>query len=282
MAKMRSVLFTVILFYFCQNVSAQDTLLLINGKRIIVSSVDLHDYTIAYRPQDNSKKLKTIDPNRLFSILYRDGKERIVYQPDSLDPLDFKVEEMRTFIHGEEDARILYKNTTVKAFGVAVGAGSAFLTFYGIIGPPIYATVLGSFSPNVEKKLTFQIGGNAADELGISAGSYLNNVTGKNASPIIKKEQKLKIANKTIRFKQDTNLDSTVALINSRFNCLRVHAANEEGKLKLYKTNAPERIKESPYQEGFEKRVRDYKIRNGMIYGLVGFVAMSIALSIKY
>ena len=67
-----------------------------------------------------------------------------------------------------------------------------------------------------------------------------------------------------------------MSLINSKFNCLRVNAANDNGKIKLYKSNSPSLINVNEYREGFEKKVRDYKIRNAMLSSLVGFIAGSI------
>ena len=156
---MRKLFFLFLLAGFCQSIAAQDTLLLITGRKIVVSSVDLSGNTIASRKLETGSKLKTIDPERVFSITYKDGTERIIYLPDSLDPIDFKVDEMRNFIHGELDACELYKNTPIKVVGFLVGGGSAMLgLFYGLIGPPIYSTVVGSYSPNIEKKLSFDSG----------------------------------------------------------------------------------------------------------------------------
>ena len=270
---MQKIFCTLFFIYFCNSAIAQDTLLLISGRKIIVSSVDLRDNTISYRNFKDGSKLKTIDPFRVFSIIYRDGNERIIYLPDTLDPLDFKVDEMRNFIKGVQDAQDLYKNTFLKVTGTGIGAGFGLLGFYGIIGPPLYSTIVGSFSPHIEKKLSFDVSGPAAEVLGIPSGKYLNNTTGKNSNPLIKKYQELKIGNKSILFNQDTNLDSTVSLINSKFNCLRLNAANDNGKIMLYKSDSPELINVGSYREGFEKKVREYKIRNGMLSGLIGFIA---------
>ena len=279
---MQKFFYTLFFIYFCHTSIAQDTLLLITGRQIVVSSVDLSDNTIAYRNIKDKSKLKTIDPGRVFSVIYKVGNERIIYQPDSLDPLEFKVDEMRNFIKGEQDASKLYKNNFIKAAGIGIGAGFAYFTFYGLVGPPLYSTIVGSYSPDVDKQLSFKVEGDAAEELGISSGKYLNNISGKNSSPVIKKDQVLKLSNKTIKFNQDTNLDSTISIINSQFNCIRVNASNENGKIKLYKSDSPALISAGAYQEGFEKRVRDYKIRNAMVSGLVGFVSGIITYSILF
>ena len=277
---MQRFFYTLFFIYLCELVTAQDTLLLISGRKIVVTTVDLHDNTIAYRSVKKPAVLKTIEPDRVFSVIYRDGNERIVYIPDSLDPLDFKVEEMRTFIYGVQDAQRLYRNNFIKIAGVGIGGGFALLGFYGIVGPPLYATIVGSYSPNIEKKLSFGVSGNGAESLGISEGKYMNEVTGKNSSPVIKKDQELCIGSTKLKFTEDANLESTVNLINSKFNCLRVSAANDNGKIRLYKTNSKDLINVNEYREGFEKKVRDYKIRNAMLSGLVGFIVGGITYAV--
>lgn len=279
---MQKFFYTLFFIYFCHSVTAQDTLVLISGRKIVVSSVDLKDNTIAYRNIKSGSKLKTIDPGRVFSVIYRDGKERIIFETDSLDPIDFKVEEMRNFIKGEQDALKFYNNTLIKIAGVGIGGGFGLLGFYGLVGPPLYSTIIGSYSPNVEKKLSFNVSGDAAEAIGINSGKYMNDITGKNTSPEIKKNQSLKISGKTILFTKDANLDSTVSLINSHFKCTRVNAANVNGKIKLYKSNTPDLITVGAYREGFEKKVRDYKIRNGMLSGIIGFIIGSITYAIVY
>lgn len=67
---MRILLFSLFFFILSTGlINAQDTLVLINGKTILVRSVDLKDYTIAYRKMDPKSKLKTIDPERIFQFV---------------------------------------------------------------------------------------------------------------------------------------------------------------------------------------------------------------------
>ena len=149
------VLSGLLLFFLISLVPAraQDTLLLINGHKMVVKSVDLKDYTIAYRTLGKNR-LRTIDPYRVFSIVYADGTERVIYERDSLDPVDFSVEQMRMFIRGEQDADRYYKNTTNKVAAFLIGGGASYFTIYGLVIPPLYATIIGSFSPRIEKYQT--------------------------------------------------------------------------------------------------------------------------------
>ena len=63
----------------------------------------------------------------MFSISYADGTERVIYERDSLDPVDFSVEQMRMFIRGEQDADRYYKNTTNKVAAFLIGGGALTL-----------------------------------------------------------------------------------------------------------------------------------------------------------
>lgn len=143
------LLLTAMFFFAVSN--AQDTLLLINGREIPAKSIDLKDYTIAYRTAGEKSKLKTIDPYRVFSIRYQDGTERVIYQKDPTDPYDFTPEQMRLFIMGEQDAARYYHNNVNKGAAFLVGAGSSIFAIYGLLIPPLYSTVVGSFTPSMER-----------------------------------------------------------------------------------------------------------------------------------
>ena len=174
------------------------TLLLINGKTIPFKLIESNGYDLVYRTPDPKNKIKKIDPERVFSIQYINGTERVVFQRDTLDPLEFTEEEMRMFIKGEQDADRLYHNNLNKVGGFAAGFVSSYFGFYGVIGPPIYATFFGAFTPNVKK----------------------------------------------------------------------------------IKGVDPELLKVSEYREGFEKKARDRKIRNGLISGFIGFAVGVITFSV--
>ncbi len=144
-------LFLSLAFLFVSFTSnAQDKILLINGKVIEVKSVDVIGNTIAYHTLKRDKPRK-INPERVFSIQHTDGTERIVYVSDPLDPSDFKPEEMRMFIKGEQEANMYHRTIPHEIAAAAIGAGAGLLTIYGLIIPALYSTVAGSFSPNIER-----------------------------------------------------------------------------------------------------------------------------------
>lgn len=275
---MQKLLF--VLFIFISVIcSAQDTLVLITGKIIPVKSVDLSEYTITYRTLDG-RKLKNIDPARIFSIKYQNGAERVIFQTDSLDPIDFTEGEMRHFIKGEQDAREFYRNRIVRYSSFIVGGYSAYYAIYGLAGPILYSTVIGGYSPNVKKRLTFNLSGNALDKAGLHSGEIVNSSIGTVVNPVFEKNSELKIERRKIIFKENTSIDSAVALINSNFNKHRVHAINQNNQLKLFRSNDDRNLDDEIYREGFEKRSRDYKIRNSLIGGLIGYLVSAVTLSI--
>ncbi|MFM7217510.1 MAG: hypothetical protein ACKO1U_05785 [Bacteroidota bacterium] len=130
--------------------SAQDTLLLLNGHQLIADSIRLEGFDVAAFLKDR-KKPKQINSYRVFSIRHADGQEEVVYQKDITDPLDFSEEEMRMFIAGEQDADRYYKNNFNKGLSFAVGFGSSLAAIYGLVIPPLYSTVVGSFTPNMDR-----------------------------------------------------------------------------------------------------------------------------------
>ena len=202
LASLLGVLFAFSLFAQDSTQTIQDSsqagsLLLINGKLIPFRYIESNGFDIVYRTPERNK-LKKIDPERVFAIQYMDGRERVVFQRDTLDPLEFTEEEMRLFIKGEQDASRLYHNNWNKVGGFTAGVASSYFGFYGLVGPFLYTTLFGAFTPNVEK----------------------------------------------------------------------IEGVD------------PELIKIPEYREGFEKKARDRKIRNGLISGFIGFAVGSIAFSI--
>ncbi|TAH42876.1 MAG: hypothetical protein EYC69_04705 [Bacteroidetes bacterium] len=275
----RKLLLFASFFIFTVQAQGQDTLVLLNGRVIPVLSVDFQEYRVAYRklPKQSKQisesqttesgsikkkktKYKTMDPLRIFSVKYSDGTERVVYRPDSLDPMEFSQDQMRLFIKGEQDADKYYKNNFNKGLGFSLGAGAGLLGFYGLAVPPLYATIMGSFTPNLSNRL--------------------------------KRQNKLQ-ETKTI-------LDAmSVPVLPSAGSSPETLAAYEESKskydaavkkhekaLKCHQKNIafsdPDLLARNEYREGYERKARDRKIRNAMLSGLAGFVMLVVGLPIIY
>jgi hypothetical protein len=143
-------IFSALVFLIAAAASAQDRIILINGNVLEVRNVELKDNNISFQSMKKEKR-KKINPYRVFSIQYANGTEEVIFVTDPLDPNDFKPEEMRMFIKGEQEAKIYYHNTGNKIAAAAIGASAGLLTIYGIVVPALYSTIVGSFSPNVYK-----------------------------------------------------------------------------------------------------------------------------------
>jgi hypothetical protein len=144
------LIFSAFFFLLAVMASAQDKIVLINGDVLEVRNVELKDNRISFQRMTREKR-KKIDPYKVFSVQFQDGHEQVIFVSDPLDPNDFKPEEMRMFIRGEQDAKIYYHNVGNKIASGLVGAGSGLLTIYGLVVPALYSTIVGSFSPNVQK-----------------------------------------------------------------------------------------------------------------------------------
>jgi hypothetical protein len=149
---MRIKLKTLLILFLLlsSGVFAQDTITLLNGKTLIVKSTELSGFSLNYRTLKPKSKLKRIDVDNVFSIRHPDGTEFIVYQPDTLDEEDYTISEMRMYIKGEQDALKYYRNHLNKVGAFVFGMGSAYFSFYGIVGPAIYASLIGSAVPKID------------------------------------------------------------------------------------------------------------------------------------
>jgi len=139
------------LFLFVLKANAQDTILFFNGKVIDVNNLSVNDRFVTYNNPKKPAKPHRIDRYRVFSIKKQDSSEQVLYQPNPVYD-DLSIEEMRYFIRGEQDAVAYYRPTLLTIAAAGVGIAAAPLGFYGLIVPPLFATITGNFSPNVSKQ----------------------------------------------------------------------------------------------------------------------------------
>ena len=275
----RKLLFLASIFICVAQAQGQDTLVLINGRVIPVLSVDFQEYRVAYRklpkgaeqkaqaqstengtPNKKKSKFRTMDPLRIFSVKYSDGTERVIYRPDSLDPMEFTQDQMRLFIKGEQDADKYYKNNFNKGLGFGLGAGAGLLGFYGLAVPPLYATIMGSFTPNLSNRLKRQ---NRLQE----AKSVLDAMT----MPLAPVGD---ASSEAIATYEDSKSKYNAAVKNYD-KALKCHPRN-------IAFSDPDLLARNEYREGYERKARDRKIRNAMLSGLAGFVMLVVGLPIIY
>src|SRR4051812_5266715 len=154
---MAKIIFAAFVFLFMgfswKTSTSQDVLTLYNGRKIYTKIVEVTpEYIIYKHSTDIKERNKSILIPRVFSIESA-GKEEVLYKPDPMEPDLFTLEEMRMFIRGEQEAMRFYDNNTLKVVSVATGIASGYFGFfYGLIGPPLVTTIVGSFSPRMSKQ----------------------------------------------------------------------------------------------------------------------------------
>jgi hypothetical protein len=130
----------------------QDKVLFTNGKEKEVTVVKIDEYSIVYH-KPNKKNEKKFRKENVFSITYLDGKEEIIYNPDTLGFLvtdvvepevDYTVEEMRRYIAGAQDGRKVKKTAALLTSAGISTVGSGLGAFFGPIAPATYIIVLGT------------------------------------------------------------------------------------------------------------------------------------------
>ena len=143
--------------------SAQDTIMLMRGKRLLVSDskveVTAKGDTIVSYQLDGKRKHKSID--KVFSLSNKDG-EQVFYSTESLDD-ELTVNQMRRFLQGKAD----YSGSFEWGFfagGVAATAAGALIPTVnfnigsshasvpvGLVVPFGYVFVVGNTTKSVEK-----------------------------------------------------------------------------------------------------------------------------------
>lgn len=134
-----------------------DTILLLNSQKVYAKVIDTTKNLVTYQYIGKKEKQfeSAIEAERVFSIKYANGKESLLYSPDTSNEDEFSVEDMRYFIKGQQDALEHYK--TKKSFytGVGMGLVGAYVATPFIILSPVipgaYSFVNGSRWMKIKK-----------------------------------------------------------------------------------------------------------------------------------
>jgi hypothetical protein len=143
MPRLILLLFVLISFH----VSAQDTLLLMNGRemncRILADTGTVFEFELV---KPNGKvKLRELHKNDVFSVKKAGQQEVILYAQDELLGDIYSIDEMRFYLAGEHDARENFSAWPTFAVGFALCAGISLWGGDGYItavGPPILYTMI--------------------------------------------------------------------------------------------------------------------------------------------
>jgi hypothetical protein len=113
---------------FSQTLKAgpKDTVLFMNGGKLAGEILDTSFHKIKVQYVRKRGKIKTIviEEDLVFSLTYKNGKEKIIYEQDTLTGNYFTADETRLFILGEQDAERYYHSPYVTATSILIGFAS--------------------------------------------------------------------------------------------------------------------------------------------------------------
>ena len=124
---------------------AKDTVILMNGDKLPGEVVDTiyHKLKVKFVTKKGKEKTVLIDDELVFSVLFKDGREKIIYEQDTINGNYFSVDETRMFIYGERDAEKYYHTPIATVTSIAVGLASGYVgSFLCPIPPFVYSGLL--------------------------------------------------------------------------------------------------------------------------------------------
>ena len=143
MKKLFVILLGILVVQLC---NSQDTLWLVNGRKIAISGYELIGDSTTVRIATSRGHHKRFATETVFSVMDSLGVEKIWYQPNG-DDYRLEPDEMRNYIDGEYKALTTYKPRWAFASGFALGAVSPFLI--GDLAPilPLSGSILLARKP---------------------------------------------------------------------------------------------------------------------------------------
>lgn len=153
---LRHLLLFLLFFISSIRLFSQDKIVLISGKTIEGKIISVTEDTIRFQfPEKQKTETGYIESYRVFSIVYPDGKETVIYKYDTLTVNDRTEEELRNFITGEQDALRGYKPSSAAIFSLLISGTTAFLlkgSFIIIVVPFVtYMAFAALLKPGIDK-----------------------------------------------------------------------------------------------------------------------------------
>jgi len=119
----------------------QDTVFMMNGDVVVTRILDtLPENVYCMHPKPTKKKPDRkllMEKERIFSIKFSNGAERLCYKYDTMAGNFFTVPEMRCFVNGEQDASKYFRGRADFWGGLVVGLASG--TFMPRLGGTFWA-----------------------------------------------------------------------------------------------------------------------------------------------
>jgi hypothetical protein len=136
---------------------AQDSIVLYSGKSILAKVRDEKSQTfISYQFHKGNKiKTKYLYKENIFAIYYHDSVSDMLYVPQLNDESPFTVEQMQSFVGGENLARYRYHPRWATICGTATGLAVIPLGIYGFLVPTAYVSIFASTPVKPLKKKYF-------------------------------------------------------------------------------------------------------------------------------
>ena len=116
-----------------------DTIYFLNGEIKAVKVVDTVSHFVRFLPEIRTKRphVKDVEKDRIFSVKFSNGRDRIFYFYDSAIGNVFTVMEAKMFMLGEQEADKSYRNKWPPIIGFAVGAVSPIVFSNAVMLSPI-------------------------------------------------------------------------------------------------------------------------------------------------
>lgn len=152
---MRYLLFPLFFLYvssfcFAQTVLSpsdfsSDTVIMMNGEQIPCLIIDSTLYGARIMVKNKKGKVQEVllEGERVFSLRFSDGREKVIYRKDANEDDTFTEEEARLFIIGERDAKKGFRSPAATVGGFAVGVASGTVgTMLALIPPFAYSGIM--------------------------------------------------------------------------------------------------------------------------------------------
>lgn len=140
--------FVTVLLFSANSLHSQDTLLLLNGKFVNGKVCAIDTEFIKYQITKGKKyEFKQMAIEDMFAIKYKDSSMQILYSQDTVNGYYYSVDEMYSFVLGENYARKYFKAPLSSIGGFVTGMAGGIVGFWGFTIPTAYTMFTGTSKP---------------------------------------------------------------------------------------------------------------------------------------
>jgi len=146
--KISQYLFFLILLTSSFALLAQDKVRFCDGKELKCKVEGRTDTTVWVSKKTKRKtKEEIILSKHIFSLVYGDSNEVVIYKPDASDEKAFTVLQMRSYVEGASFARRNFHPFIPTCGAFIAGAGGGYVGFWGFLIALTYDIGVSSFAP---------------------------------------------------------------------------------------------------------------------------------------